>query len=444
MSRLKAKLERKRRQQLAPSSSVSGEVQQGPSPLVQQLQKKIDKLIMSPTRGPTPGPNPGDHARSTKAPRLDQLAGEVQETRFGPVLVNRKTYPPSYRHGRFLAADFLCAGSGLVALSGDESLKNARSERALFLDTETTGLAGGTGTLPFLVGVGWLELDGRFCVEQYFSRNPSEEQAGLELLSARLAASDFLVSFNGKAFDIPLLNTRFVLHRMKNPAYGHPHLDLLHLARRVFKRRLSSCRLGHLESEVLGFVREGDIPGYAIPAAYKEFLRGGPVEPMEAVMEHNALDLVGLAAFGALLERMYLCPETVEHSADQFGLVQLAVAAGQEGAAMAHLRRASDSGMDSDSAEAYFSVAKAAARAGDFVRAKELWYKALEFSPESELIHLALAKHLEHRERDFRGALEHARKAAGLEGAVASAKRVGRLEGKMQRAREGKKGRFRC
>lgn len=432
MSRLKAKLERKRSRDRELCSAEGATEKREVSPVVAQLQKKIDRLAF--------GRRGNERPRETGAHPRAMLPGDVKDTEFGPVLTNTKIYPASYRHGRFLASDFLQVEAGLVALGNDSKLDGFNPKAALFVDTETTGLSGGTGTLPFLVGLGWFEKDGRFVVEQYFSRDPSEEQAGLALFSEKMKAFQFLVSFNGKAFDVPLLNTRFVLHRMRNPGYKMPHLDLLHVARKIFKRRLASCRLGNLESQVLGFEREGDIPGHAIPSAYGSFLRGGPIEPMEAVMEHNALDLVGLAALGGVLEKMYRTPETVEHAVDHLGLARAALLAGEGSAAEKHLLRARDFGSDSLSSEAYCMAAKSASRKDDHGRARDMWLKALEHMPDSGFAHLALAKHLEHRDKDFMGAMDHARKAAAQEGEDQSRKRVMRLERKIQRKLESIKG----
>ncbi len=365
-----------------------------------------------------------------------ELAGEVADTEQGPVLLRGKRYPPSYRHGRFPAADFQKAGAGLAALAEDQRFAELDPCGALFLDTETTGLAGGTGTLPFLVGVGRLNRNGGFEVEQYFCREPAEERAQIGLLAARLARAEYLVTFNGKAFDVPLLNTRFVLQRMKNPGYDLPHLDLLFVARRVFKRRLESCSLGSLESAVLGFEREGDIPGHAIPAAYTAYLRGGPTEPMEAVLEHNALDLVGLAALGGALEEMYRDPSAVEHAADHLGLARAALAAGERAAADDHLHRAGASASDEHSRDAFALAARTAARRGELERSKALWYKALERTPDEPAVHLALAKHLEHRDKDFAAAIEHARRTVEIEGEDGSAHRVARLERRLAKQRQ--------
>ncbi len=414
MVRLKSKLERRKRE-AGPSSD-----------LIKKLKSRMKRI--EDQRRPIPRHRDGE--KEPPQQRYD-LAGKEVHTEKGTVLVCSKRYPASYHHGRFAAADFLRSGPGLAVLAKDNRFKDMDLTRALFLDTETTGLSGGTGTLSFLVGVGWLEDNGVFKVEQYFCREPGEEGAQLALLAERLEWAECLVTFNGRSFDIPLLNTRFILQKMRNPGYGLPHLDLLHVARRVFKKRLASCRLGNLEGTVLGFERIGDIPGSEIPGVYTAFLRGGPVEPIEAVLEHNALDLVGLAALGAVIEEMYGNPGQVEHAADSLGLARAARVAGDNEAADNHLFHASLSGPKKESAEAFFIAAREASRNRDYARAKTLLSNALAKNPNSAPVHLALAKLFEHRDKNFEKAFAHAHLAADAEGEANSLHRIARLKRRM-------------
>jgi uncharacterized protein YprB with RNaseH-like and TPR domain len=427
MSKLKDKLERRPKSGASgkPTSEMTSSTGGTKSrDLIEQLRKRMEKVARkhAPVRGAK------SFISSEQPPTRQDPAGEVVDTENGTVLLIKRSYPPSYRHGRYFSCDFIRTGAGLTDLCGDFDPGDLDPRGALFLDTETTGLSGGTGTLPFLVGVGWLERDGRFQVEQLFCRDPSEERAQLELLAARLAGACFLVTFNGRAFDMPLINTRFILQRMKNPGYDLKHLDLLLVARRVFKRRLESCSLGSLESAVLGLERVGDISGHAIPGVYAAYVRGGPSHRIDAVLEHNALDLVGLAALGAALEEMYEDPSRVEHAADHLGLARAAFAAGKEDKAEEHLSRAGESGGGKESREAYLMATKAALKRGEPDRAKSLLQKALLRKNDDAFLHLALAKHLEHRDKSYEEALLHARQTSEAEGRDATARRVARLE----------------
>lgn len=362
--------------------------------------------------------------------------GEVVETERGPVLVRTLVFERGFDHGREPIGAFLEGCDGLAVLAREGAIAKIDPAGALFLDTETTGLAGGTGTLPFLVGLAWFEAAGAMTVEQIFCREPAEEPAQLELLSARLAGAGYLVTFNGRAYDIPLVNTRFVMNRMRNPGAALPHLDLLHVARRIFGRRLDDRSLVSIERTVLGFRREGDIPGAEIPAAYSAFLRGGPPDDMARVMEHNAFDLTALAALGGVLERMYGNPEEVEHAADSLGLARAAFEAGQVEAADRHLFAAAGSDSPDDRRVGLYMAARHAARQKDFDRARDLWLRAVELDAADAWAHLALAKHFEHREKDYPRALEHAGRCAEAEGEEGCAYRVARIERKLARSRE--------
>lgn len=438
MSRLRDRLERRRRAERSDEHErplprpAPGE---SPSALIEQLRRRMERVAAEHAprsrRAAWHAPDGGGAARGTDEPR--ELPGEAVETGHGPVQRVRRRYPPGARHGREPLDGFLGTGAGLAVLARDQRLAALHPPGALFLDTETTGLAGGTGTLPFLVGVAWLEPDGALVVEQLLAREPSEERAQLELLTAHLERCEFLVTFNGRAFDLPLVNTRYVMQRLTNPGALKPHLDLLHVARRIFGRRLDDRSLGNLESAVLGFERVGDIPGHQIPGVYADFLRGGPVAPLVAVLEHNALDLLALAALGAVLERMYADPAAVEHAADHLGLARAALAAGEPEAATRHLERASRDGAGLDRRDALHLAARAAARRREHDRARELWERVLETDADDPTAHLALAKHYEHREKDYARALVHARGAEEIEGPEGTAHRIARLERKARR-----------
>jgi uncharacterized protein YprB with RNaseH-like and TPR domain len=186
----------------------------------------------------------------------------------------------------------------------------------LFLDIETTGLAGGTGTYAFLVGVAWWDGTG-LAVEQFLMRDFGEEHSLLAALAGRLRERRVLVTFNGKSFDWPLIETRFRLTRVMAPPSPRAHLDLLHPARHLWSHRaggLASVRLTELERHVLGFHtlgydRRGDFPSPLIPQAYFDYLRGGPAAPLAAIVRHNQMDLRGLAALAARIVALASAPE---------------------------------------------------------------------------------------------------------------------------------------
>ena len=168
----------------------------------------------------------------------------------------------------------------------------------LFLDTETTGLAGGSGTYAFLVGIAWWE-GGGLEIEQFFLREYSEERALLCALRERIAERPVLVTFNGKSFDWPLLETRYRMSRKISVPTPRAHLDFLHPARNLWRLRLGSVRLSELERHVLGWDRGADMLSGLIPQIYFDYLRGGPPECLFPVLNHNQMDLRGLAALSS-------------------------------------------------------------------------------------------------------------------------------------------------
>lgn len=217
-----------------------------------------------------------------------------------------------------LGVDMLAAWSHATRLTGFDKTKIA------FLDTETSGLSSGTGTYAFLVGLGFFDSSG-FHVIQYFMRDPAEEPALLSALLRKMAAFNVLVTFNGKSFDVPLLNTRLTLSGFPLPFSEYDHIDLLHLARRLWRNRLASRALGDLEREILGFTREQDeVPGYLIPQVYFDYLTSGDARPLAGVFYHNVIDIVSLAALFHHLAEILDHPNSDHlHSLDVVAIARL-------------------------------------------------------------------------------------------------------------------------
>ncbi len=237
------------------------------------------------------------------------LAGEVVDTASGPFFLYRETYPLDYQHGRDpLAALLAHVPAGPALLARDERLAAVDLQRIAFVDTETTGLAGGTGTYAFLVGVGLFEEEG-FRLHQFFMRDYGEEPAQLLALGELLDGVEAVVSFNGKSFDLPLLETRFLMARQSPRLGGAPHLDLLPPARRVWKYRLESCALSSLEQAVLGLERtQADVPGWLIPSLYADYARTGDAREMPRIFYHNAQDILSLVTLTAHLCALVAAP----------------------------------------------------------------------------------------------------------------------------------------
>lgn len=247
------------------------------------------------------------------------LPGRERATPFGACFVAEWRYPLRHPHGqRSLerALDILPGdGASLLVRTPDErrALADANPYHVAYLDTETTGLAGGTGTYAFLIGVGRVYGDD-FVVRQLFMRDFHEEHAALYVLAEELAGCPILVTYNGKAFDWPLLDTRYTLARRGGPvrpADPLAHVDLLFAARRLWRGRLENCSLGQVERAVLGVRRTDDTPGWLIPQLYFAYLRERDIRPLGGVFRHNVLDILSLAG---LLGHVAAIARAAEHA----------------------------------------------------------------------------------------------------------------------------------
>jgi len=251
------------------------------------------------------------------------VPGVEISTIFGPAYTISKQFDDTYRHGWYDLKSFpdltLLAEWGRLP-----HLVETRPEDIVFLDTETTGLVGGTGTIVFLVGLGYHTPAG-FQVDQLYLRDPAEEPAFLAALDRWLSRFQTIVTFNGKSFDIPLINTRYTLNAITSPAPQKQHLDLLHLARRLWRDRLPSRALGDLEKEIVGFYRGDDeVPGYLIPQYYFDYLRTADARPMSGVIYHNMVDIITLAVLFNFIGSLLANPSQTDiHTLDLAAIARL-------------------------------------------------------------------------------------------------------------------------
>ncbi len=282
--------------------------------------------------------------------------------------------------------------------------------RAVFLDTETTGLAGGAGTAAFLIGVGFVDGE-RFRVRQYFMRDYHEEGALLHALAEELRRFDLLVTFNGKMFDVPLLDARFRLNRARFPLSDALHLDLLHPARRLWKARLESCRLQSLEAGLMGLRRTGDIPGEEIPQVYFDWVRRRDARMLARVFEHNRQDIVSLAAL-AVLACQWVEEGRAEDPRDVYSLARVLERARLYDRSEAEYQRALDLGPGALRGATLLRLAWRAKRSGEHERAARLWAEAGEAGEVEGWRELAM--HHEHRSRDLDAALLAVERGRGM------------------------------
>lgn len=277
----------------------------------------------------------------------------------------------------------------------------------VFLDTETTGLSGGVGTVAFQIGLGYFE-DGRFVVEQLLMRDYHEELPMLREVFARLTRFEALVSFNGRTFDVPLLKSRALLSRLEAPGLLLPHADLLYPARRLWKLRLGSCRLCHLEEALLGTSREDDLPGALVPQTYFQYLKDRNFEPIQRVLNHNRQDIVSLAQLFFFLCKAYDRPEGVAHGQDLLSLARFYEKKGL-GAQAAKCYRLCAKGATRP--EAFAALASQSKRLGKVEQALRLYSAMLSRGDRPAQAAEALAKLYEHQVKDVSKALHFTRQA---------------------------------
>jgi hypothetical protein len=378
--------------------SLLGEAGQG-----LPLKARLERLVAAAAQGR------GAPARRAVAIE-DLVEGRTVSNEHGAFFLVENDVHLETRHGEVPFSRFHAVVPETVEiLTGEPSLAGFDLARAVFLDTETTGLAGGSGTAAFLVGVGYVEAD-RFRVRQYFMRDYHEEPAMLHQLARDLAGFERVVTFNGKMFDLPLLATRYRLSRAHFPLLEAAHLDLLHPARRLWKLRLDSCRLQSLEVALLGVVRQDDLPGDQIPQVYFDYIRSRHAAVLPRLLEHNRIDILSLAAL-SLLACQWVEGGHAEDPRDAFSLARVLERASLHDRSSEEYRRAL-SGEGPLRARALLRLADRAKRSGDHAEALGFWEQA---AAEGEPVALrALAVHHEHRSRDLDAALAAVERALSL------------------------------
>jgi uncharacterized protein YprB with RNaseH-like and TPR domain len=372
------------------------------------------------------------------------LGGEWREDAHGTCLVVERRVGPLAACGRARVGDFAStlrdAAIDAPILAGGAAVQPP----FIFFDLETTGLSGGAGTHAFLVGCGWFDDKGGFVTRQFVMTRYADERPMLGTVAGELARAGALVSFNGKSFDAPVLETRYSFHRLEWIAGRKPHLDVLHPARAFWggaDGRLS-CSLGALEQQQLGARRAGDVPGFEIPERYFQFVRSGDARPLAAVLEHNRLDLLSLAGLAARL--LHLVREGAGASRDPREALALGRVYARAGLGARAIdayecaaRTAAGGPIGGDALRALACLSRRGRRYAD---AAEYWRQllALRGCPPSLMreANEALASHHEHRVRDFaeakRFTLQSLDNGMAARWAEAGRHRLARIERKME------------
>ncbi len=368
--------------------------------------------------------------------------GEVVRNEFGEHFQMERLFASHKRHGSAEIGALAELPANLLDVLGDKSLPAVPPERWAFLDTETTGLVGGAGTYAFLIGVGRITPEG-FKVRQFFMREYAEERSLLAALNEHLEGFDVLITYNGKSYDQPLLETRYVLTRHKAPFARLGHIDILHGARRLWKLRLESCRLMQLEQEILGVYREGDLPGELIPYVYFEYLRSHEAQRLVPIFHHNAIDILTLACLTAIVPAAFRSTDSdslarvgVTRGEDLAGIARWLIAAEEHEKGLELLKRAVEAGLPDRflfrSLWDIASLEKRFERRNDALRVftelagcrNEYRVSALE----------ELAKHYEHEENNYALALEFTNQALTYESSSALSHRKERLERRLAKS----------
>jgi uncharacterized protein YprB with RNaseH-like and TPR domain len=368
----------------------------------------------------------------------EMMSGSVVANAAGEHFQTEKLYPSHRRHGSMDISSLIELPEDLLdSLSGGTILRS-HPKRWAFLDTETTGLAGGAGTYAFLIGVGSIDEEG-FRVRQFFMRDFGDESSLLAGLAEHLSQFDVLVTYNGKSYDVPLLETRYRMARARPPFARMAHLDLLHGARRLWKLRLDSCRLVDLENRILGLEREGDLPGEMIPYYYFQYLRTQQAFQLVPIFHHNVMDIVSLACLTAVVPFAFRTPEdtSLRHGADLVGLARWLAQAERYEEAVRLYRRAVDLGLrDELLFKTQWEIGRLEKKLERYDLALAIYTDlAAARNPYRVQALEELAKHYERRERNYGMALEMTRSALSFEDSPPLRRREKRLKTRLDTPR---------
>lgn len=375
----------------------------------------------------------------------DLIQGNILTNEHGTCFLVEKKFPASTLYGGYRLGEALNIGSdAIIALGGADCQSLDTTDKLLYLDTETTGLSGGAGTVAFLVGTGFFEGD-YFVIRQYFMRDYDEEAAMLEELTQLFARHRGFVTFNGKAFDINLLQSRFISNRFRPSFKDLPNLDLLYPSRRVWGLKLESCRLSSLEENILSEYRVDDIPGAQIPYVYFKYLEDKDAREIERVISHNESDILSMVSLLTKLSDMMSNPfSETDGGFELLGVGRLFEANGRTEKQLECLEACTESDLFSVRVQAVKRLTGIYKRSGSYEQALDHWEAVDAENPEFETFHLIeMAKYYEHKAKNLQMAIRVVDKAiqnclnAGLSGSRQFdelQKRKNRLERKIKSA----------
>ena len=377
------------------------------SEVLTDLRQQIDR-VLEPRKA---------YSRRDRFPIEALVPGEVVSTPDGETFQVREYFPPDYRYGEITLGEILTIPTYPAhLLARDERLKEFDLRKTLFLDTETTGLAGGTGTFPFMIGLGFFQGEG-FLTHQLFMRDYSEERASLSILNDLLRSFEFLITFNGRHYDIPLLETRFILSRMVSRIRQMPNFDLLFPSRKIWKGAYENCRLVTLESRLIGMERMDDIPSEWIPSLYFEYLRTGDGRRIDRVFYHNRMDILAMVALTGRIHLVYHDHQAVRprKGIEHFALGRLYWDHGRFQKSIPCFEIALKRCNEELTWEVTRWLTMALKKTGELDRARLLWEEMVTWPHREDLFpFVELAKYCEHRLKDLERAMAYVDQALAL------------------------------
>jgi uncharacterized protein YprB with RNaseH-like and TPR domain len=381
-------------------TSLSKKETPSKSEILGDLRGRLDRLL-----------EPKKVYRKREAVPIEQLVrGEVVSTPHGEAFQARTSYPPEFQCGRMTFSEILSVPTYPAhLLTRDEQLKELDLRKTLFVDTETTGLSGGTGTFAFMIGAGFFEGE-TFHIHQWFMRDFSEEKASLSLFGKWLESFQYLVTFNGRNYDVPLLETRFILARTPSGIRGMPNFDLLFPSRKIWKGAYENCRLVTLESKLLGMEREDDIASEFIPYLYFDYLRTGDAQKIHRVFYHNQMDILAMVGLTGRIHLVYHDPQAARprKGIEHFALGRLFWDHGHPEKALDCFEVALHRCDEDLTWEVMKWLSRAMKKTGQLDRARSLWEEMSTWpDPRDVFPYVELAKFYEHRAKDIDRAMSY-------------------------------------
>jgi uncharacterized protein YprB with RNaseH-like and TPR domain len=373
----------------------------------QDLRERLDRLI-----------RPEKVYKKREPFPIERLVnGKIISTPEGETFQAEEFFPPHVRYGEMTLAEIHDIPTYPAhLLLRDERLKGLDFRKALFLDTETTGLSGGTGTFAFMVGLGFFQGDG-FVIQQLFMRDYSEERASLSMLQEILESYQFLVTFNGKHYDIPLLETRMILARKSPKIKEMPNFDLLYPSRKIWKGAYENCRLVTLESRLLGMGREDDIPSEWIPSLYFDYVQTKDARKIHRVFYHNRMDILTMVALAGRIHLIYHDPQAARprKGVEHFSLGRLFWDHGEREKAIPCFEMALKRCDDELAWEVMKWLSMAFKRTGKIEQARSLWEDMMSWPYKKDgYPYIELAKYHEHRLKEFVEAIAYVDQALAM------------------------------